>query len=297
MQKSLLIALAMAIASGLAGCAKRNTGALPANARYVVGPAYQAGGEWRYPRSFDQYDHTGLAMVIPGGHAGVTTDGERFDQGSLTAQSPVLPLPSLVRVTNLVNGRSLVVRVNDRGPQVPGRIIAVTRKVASKLHFPRGGIVEVRVRLLSGRSDALQQALGAGPQLTAAPVASVQATPLAPPSGVSGVAGPSAKMPKTPAAAASAAGHPWRLSGKVTMERPAPGPLFVEIPGFGSSGAAWTLLNRRLSGMPGRVVPQPRVNRTLYAVRLGPYRSVDAADRSLHEILRRGVTNPEIVVH
>lgn len=294
MRLSFLVAVGLA-AAGLAGCARRNTGTLPANAHYVVGPAYRAGGEWRYPRVFDRYDRTGLAMVIPAGHAAATADGEKFDQESLTAQSPVLPLPSLVRVTNLVNGRSMVVRVNDRGPHIPGRIIAVTKKVAAKLRFPRGGVVEVRVRLLPGRSDALQQALGAGPRLAAAPVASVSATPLAPPSGAAGAAGPAATMPAAPVAAAG--GRSWHLSGKVRMERADPGPLFVEIPGFGSTGAAFDLLYRRLGGLPGRVVPEPVASRTLYAVRLGPYRSVDAADRTLHEVLRRGVANPEIVVH
>lgn len=298
MRGSCGLAVAAALILALAGCGlRREGGSSAAQAHYVVGPAYRAGGEWRYPREFDRYDRTGLAMVIPPDHGSTTADGEDFDQASLTAQSPVLPLPSIVRVTNLVNGRSMMVRVNDRGPDIPGRVIAVTRKVARNLGFPRGGIVEVRVELLSDRSDALQQALGAGPHLTAAPVASVDAAPLAPPPGASGSAGRAGPHTARPTGRTPRHTDLGRLSGRVTAVRPDPGPLFVEIPGFGSSADAFDLLQRRLAGLQGRVVPRPGGSRTLYAVRLGPYRSVDAADHALHDVLRRGVPDPEIVVH
>ena len=67
----------------------------------------------------------------------ITVDNETYDPNALAAASPVLPLPSIVTITNLVNGRSMDVRVNDRGPAIPGRVIAVTPRVASLLGFSR----------------------------------------------------------------------------------------------------------------------------------------------------------------
>lgn len=280
----------------LAGCVQhpKRPGPAPTGARYMIGNPYAAGGQWHYPRAFGTYDRTGLATVIPHGHAAATTDGEAFHQTGLMAQSPVLPLPSLVRITNLVNGRSLTVRVNDRGPAMPGRIIAVTRKVARLLGFPAGGVVEVRVHLRPRRSSALQMALGAGPHLIAAPVVPVEASALPPPPGAAGSAGvasPARSVTTAPSAAPALA-----LSGVVRQGTPDPGPLYVEMGGFGSDGDAQALLFR-LAGMSGEVAPHSRAGRTRYAVRLGPYRSVAAADAALRQVLQRGVPDPEIVVH
>ncbi|MGC9270867.1 RlpA-like double-psi beta-barrel domain-containing protein [Acidiphilium sp.] len=287
------------LALALSGCVHKRIrpGAAPTGAHYTIGNAYFAAGEWHYPRTFDAYDRTGLATIIPPGHEAATTDGEAFHQSGLMAQSPVLPLPSLVRVTNLTNGRTLVLRVNDRGPPIPGRIIAVSRKAATLLGFPRSGVVEIRVKLRVRRSTALQTALGAGPRPIAAPVASVQAAALPPPPGAAGVAGTTGLISPTSAAPTTAPRSPDApLSGAVTVEPPDPGPLYVEIAGFGSVNDAQSL-RARLAGLPGNVVPQPREGRTLYAVKLGPYRSVATADAALRQVLARGIPDPEIIVH
>ncbi|MBI1251050.1 MAG: septal ring lytic transglycosylase RlpA family protein [Alphaproteobacteria bacterium] len=77
-----------------------------------------------------------------------TANGERFDQNALTAAHRTLPLPSLVRVTNLANGRDVVVRVNDRGPYAEGRLIDVSRAAAQKLDFVSDGETEVALCVL-----------------------------------------------------------------------------------------------------------------------------------------------------
>ncbi len=282
----------------LSGCVHKRIrpGPPPTGAHYLIGNPYQADGEWHYPRAVDAYDRTGLATIIPPGHDAATTDGEAYDPEGLMAQSPVLPLPSLVRVTNLVNGRTLTVRVNDRGPATAGRILAVSRKVASLLAFPATGVVEMRVTLLAGRSAALQTALGAGPHLTAAPVAGVQSSALPPPPGAAGSAGPITQAASAPISNPTQTTASAPLSGVVHAVPPDPGPLYVEIAGFGTGGDAQQILYR-LAGMPGSVVPQPREGRTLYAVKLGPYHSVATADAALHEVLARGIPDPEIIVH
>src|SRR5271165_6556709 len=119
----------------------------PGPVTYTVGNPYQSGAEWNYPRNFDSYDATGLATVIGDNAPAYTADNELYDSTGLMAASPVLQLPAIVTVTNLVTGRSVDVRVNDRGPNIPGRILAVTPHVAQLLGFPSGGVVEVEVTL------------------------------------------------------------------------------------------------------------------------------------------------------
>jgi rare lipoprotein A len=81
-------------------------------------------------------------------HGQLTSDGEVFDERSLTAAHRTLPLPCYARVTNLRNGRSIVVRVNDRGPFVGGRILDVSKRVANLLQFTRVGAAKIRIDYL-----------------------------------------------------------------------------------------------------------------------------------------------------
>jgi rare lipoprotein A len=78
----------------------------------------------------------------------ITASGETFDMNELTAAHPELPLGSFVRVTNLSNGRSIVVRINDRGPVTPGRIIDLSYKAAEILRFSGKGLQKVRLDLI-----------------------------------------------------------------------------------------------------------------------------------------------------
>lgn len=83
-----------------------------------------------------------------GGH--MTANGEAFNPMALTAAHKLLPLPIFVRVTNLENNRSVIVRVNDRGPFIKGRIIDLSAGAAKKLGFYRSGLANVRVETVSG---------------------------------------------------------------------------------------------------------------------------------------------------
>jgi len=105
-----------------------------------------------------RYSAVGLASWYgPGFHGLRTADGETFDMNSLTAAHRTLPLPCRVRVTNLANHRSIVVRVNDRGPYAGRRVIDVSAKTAKLLGFYRHGLARVKVEYV-GRAplkDAL----------------------------------------------------------------------------------------------------------------------------------------------
>ncbi|WP_231680963.1 septal ring lytic transglycosylase RlpA family protein [Brevundimonas sp. AAP58] len=116
---------------------------------------YQIRGRWYRPEEQPNYDETGLASWYGEQfHGRPTATGERFDMHALTAAHKTLPLPGLVEVTNLANGRRVVLRVNDRGPFVDGRIIDLSRGAAEALDLLGRGVGEVRVRYL-GRAPRL----------------------------------------------------------------------------------------------------------------------------------------------
>ena len=118
-----------------------------AGGRYKVGAPYQAGGVWYVPAEQPNYDETGLASWYGDAFDGKpTANGEVFDMRAVSAAHATLPMPCLVEVTNLENGRSLTVRLNDRGPYHPGRIIDLSRAGAEQLGFYLKGTAKVRVR-------------------------------------------------------------------------------------------------------------------------------------------------------
>ena len=111
--------------------------------RLAVGPSAVGSLVSRHPM-------VGVASWYGGRfHHRSTANGEIFDRHKLTAASPNLPLPSIIRVTNLDNGRSLVLRVNDRGPYVPGRVLDVSERAARQLGFARQGLATVRIEFAS----------------------------------------------------------------------------------------------------------------------------------------------------
>ncbi|MDQ1153634.1 septal ring lytic transglycosylase RlpA family protein [Brevundimonas sp. SORGH_AS_0993] len=110
---------------------------------------YQVRGRWYTPKDQPNYEEVGLASWYGDAFNGrPTSSGERFDMNALTAAHKTLPLPGLVEVTNLENGRRLVVRINDRGPFVDSRIIDLSREAAKELDLLSRGVGRVRVRYL-----------------------------------------------------------------------------------------------------------------------------------------------------
>lgn len=113
---------------------------------YRVGKPYVVAGRTYVPEEDVNYRAEGLASWYGDDfHGRQTANGEVFDMGSLTAAHPTLPMPSYARVTNLSNGKSLVVRINDRGPYHGNRLIDVSNKAAELLEFKGNGVARVRV--------------------------------------------------------------------------------------------------------------------------------------------------------
>jgi rare lipoprotein A len=115
--------------------------------RYKVGEPYKVNGRWYRPRENPNYDKVGIASwygrLFHGRH---TANGEIYDMDALTAAHPTLPMPSYAQVTNLENGRTIIVRVNDRGPYAHNRVIDLSRRSAQALGIYRKGTGKVRVR-------------------------------------------------------------------------------------------------------------------------------------------------------
>jgi rare lipoprotein A len=156
----------------LSGCAetqlashvlKSATNGIPKTVK--VGKPYNIGGEWYTPEYAEEFEEKGKASWYgPGFHGKKTASGERYDQRALTAAHKTLPLPSLVRVTNLDNGRVAVVRVNDRGPFKHGRVIDLSERSAEVLGVKGAGIAQVKVEYLDTETRTLWADLGVPPQ-------------------------------------------------------------------------------------------------------------------------------------
>ena len=114
---------------------------------YKVGVPYQISGRWYYPKDDPNYDRTGVASWYGDDfHGRKTANGEIYDMNALSAAHTTLPMPSYVWVTNMENGRTLLVRINDRGPYAHERVIDLSRAAARALGSEVRGLSQVRVR-------------------------------------------------------------------------------------------------------------------------------------------------------
>jgi len=322
-----LILLGLAIL--VTGCAetqflisgtKRLQGAAGTNGIYKIGTPYQIAGTWYYPAEEWDYDETGIASWYGADfHGKNTANGESYDMNDLTAAHRTLPMPSFVRVTNLENGRSIVLRVNDRGPFAKGRIIDVSRRGAQLLGFKDQGTARVRVQLLADRSQAVKAQLlgqdsiaehGSPIQVDKLPKASVSAESLPPPPGAQ-----AAPQPVTPAEppAQSAAQPPVSAPSsqiaaadeirpgtlpepEVTTVAVGPTNIFVQAGAFNNYQNAMRtkILISRVS--PATISHVLIDNKDFYRVRVGPLDNVADADRALEQIQAIGYPGARIIV-
>ena len=278
-----------------------------ANPIYKVGNPYQVGGVWYYPQEQPAYDETGIASWYGiDYHGHLTANGEVFDRNGISGAHPTLPMPVNVRVTNLENGRSLVVRVNDRGPYVNGRILDLSEHAADLLGFRLNGLARVRVTYI-GRADlngpglaspAVETPPEVATAVPAAPIAQVDAMALPPVAGVPlapaimarNLPKPVEQMVLAPLSQGAAA------DGKV-VEMPVPSAtaIYVQAGAFTSPVNAATVA-AKLSSTGARVFPGMKDGRPIYRVRIGPFQAVDKADAALAQLLALGQNDVQIVV-
>lgn len=281
---------------------------LPAGGVYKVGNPYQIDGVWYYPRVDYEYDETGIASWYgPGFHKRVSANGETYNENELTAAHKTLPMPSLVRVTNLENGRSIVVRINDRGPFVAGRIIDMSRRGAQLLGFEQTGTAKVRVQILADESRAIAAAAqnsgntrvagspdGSPPPVAAPrPTVQVEGAPLPPPTQT---AQRSIAMPTTVPGRTVQDGR--FLPDPVVEQRPVTGKqqIYVQAGAFTIYDNANKLRARLNSIAPTAISPAMVGDTQYFRVRVGPIANVDQADRILSQVLATGTSGAKVIV-
>jgi rare lipoprotein A len=206
--------------------------------REQVGKPYQVRGKWYYPREDMAYDRSGTASWYGAAfHGRSTANGEIYDMNQLSAAHPTMPLPSYARVTNLANGNTIIVRVNDRGPYANNRLIDMSKRAAEMLDYTGSGTAQVRVQYVGrapvdGNDDQYLLASYQKGDGGAAPEDAVQ------PNVMVAMAGPTPDLPgvnaepllegEPPVTAASAPQDPFALMEAVEM--PPIGPIVPDKP-------------------------------------------------------------------
>ena len=270
---------------------------------YKVGNPYQISGIWYYPKVDYEYDATGIASWYgPGFHGRKTANGEIYDQNDLTAAHPTLPMPSIVNVTNLENGRAINVRINDRGPFKNGRIIDLSRRAAQLLGMERQGTAKVRVRILEEESRQhaalAQNRVVAANAPAAVPTEAVTAEPLAAPGAEAQPATQTAAAVNgtpQPDAAARQNATPWP-DGQVSQSAVQPSSIYIQAGAFRRLDNA-TRLSIELSRVAESQVTRAAVgDQHFYRVRLGPLASVAEADELLRNLFSSGHNDARVVV-
>lgn len=288
-------------------------------AGYKVGAPYKIKGKWYYPKEDFAYSEMGIASWYGSYfHGRATANGETYDMNDLTAAHKTLQMPSVVRVTNLENGRSLKLRVNDRGPFVDGRIIDVSRRASQLLGFHDQGIAKVKVEILadeskvlaglapsqSGKSNTVAtSARTQSPTFTTAHVAAVPTY-----RGTLQTAAYSPQSVSVPQRSRAAGSPPARSIG---VQAPAPATaaerevrpverygvrdIYVQAGAFSHVDKAETVRAQLRNVGPVTISAVQREGRDLFRVRVGPLASEDEADRLLAAVVRAGFSTSHVV--
>lgn len=246
-------------------------GAQPWLERERVGPPYEANGQWYVPTPEPGYQQTGVASWYGADFQGRrTASGEAFDQAALTAAHPTLPIPSLVQVTNLQNGREVIVRVNDRGPFTGDRLIDLSRGAAQVLGFEEAGHARVHVRYLGPAPRRVNTDGTPAPESQRVPAVAPQRTE----------EGPAPLTAQRPVETAELAGAPVEDRPVFTPARAsAAGTYFVQVGAYSDPVNAQRV--RAAVSAAGPVVVDTRTTASgaeLFRVRVGPWASAEEAE-------------------
>ncbi|MEM6781379.1 MAG: septal ring lytic transglycosylase RlpA family protein [Pseudomonadota bacterium] len=275
---------------------------------FKVGNPYRIKGKRYFPQ--ESYDHseTGIASWYgPNFHGKQTANGEIFDKYELTAAHRTLQMPSLVRVTNLENGKSLILRINDRGPFAHNRIIDVSQRASELLGFRKQGTAKVRVDVLGPESRQVAEAAKRGEDTRGYEVALNQ-------NRVPARIRPTSK-PQQPIQTAQAPVRPPQPKPVVepvsfdtapairpvqaVQGQPLPPSqqrIFVQAGAFSQENNAMALARKLEPYGPSKVYLARVDNRPYYRVRLGPYDTTQQADLALNTIISSGKSDAKIVI-
>ena len=299
--------------------AKTIPGQSQSQGNFKVGNPYKVAGKWYRPAESYTFEESGIASWYgPNFHGKPTANGEVFDQNELTAAHRTLQLPSLIRVTNLENGRSLVLRVNDRGPFSRGRVLDVSKRGAELLGFKNQGTARVKIQVLSQESRAIAEAARRGEDTSGIEVAMnerVLSGRMATPPGAH-MPSPETRTGYQSASATSGAPiqpvevadlqPPQGVSGHSVNGKFYPDPVVKRVPvqpttiyvqagSFTDKGNAERLASKLSVYGKTQVTPATVRGQKFYRVRF-PAANVPAADRILANLMRAGNDQAIIMV-
>jgi rare lipoprotein A len=278
---------------------------VPSQGSYKVGKPYQIDGVTYVPQEEFNHVETGVASWYgPGFHGKATANGEQYNQEDHTAAHRTLQMPAIVRVTNLDNGRSTIVRVNDRGPYARSRVIDLSRAAAQDLDIVRNGTARVRLDQLAAESRAVKEVAMSGggaseQQAAVAQVASGQrAAPAAPPP--QPIANPPpaqevmvrAEPPQV--AAASAKGGPT-IASIASGSSQSAGSFYVQTGAFSTMNNAARQRDLISSYGSTEIFQASAGGHEVYRVRVGPYTTPDAAGIVADRLKRSGYGEARVV--
>ncbi|MFC1626496.1 septal ring lytic transglycosylase RlpA family protein [Pseudomonadota bacterium] len=231
-----------------------------------TGKPYKIAGHWYYPlATADGYNETGIASWYGTKfHGKKTANGERYDMYAMSAAHKTLPLPTLVRVTNLDNGRSAVVRVNDRGPFVKSRVIDLSYAAAKSLGYDNAGTARVRVEVLSNSMVP----------------SSTTYRPASRPKAI--VPRPVIKPPRAAATTMATARH---------------GAMYIQLGAFSSQSNANRLKKELQSEYPSVAIYAKNGGYAeIYRVRIGPFDDEKSIETSVLTLQKQGYSNAIVVI-
>jgi rare lipoprotein A len=248
---------------------------------YKVGRPYRVGGRWYHPHEDPSYDRVGTASWYGTAfHGRRTANGEVYDMYALTAGHPTLPLPSYAYVTNLQNNRTVLVRINDRGPYAKDRLIDLSYQTARTLGFHNHGLARVRVRYagrapLNGDDRAERRFLAGLPPAETTRLATASTGTIS----TGSIGGDNS------ASAPSWSVQRYRQEARATPPHaPAPSALgaaasstYLRVGPFASEAEAQRLRFMLAGSDPSAIEPSTEAGGSSFRVRLGPYDDASAA--------------------
>ncbi len=277
-----------------------------ANPRYKIGNPYEIKNIWYYPKRDLTYEETGIASWYGKEfHGKLTANGEIFNKDIISAAHKTLPMPSMVRVTNLDNGNVLNVRINDRGPYIHGRIIDLSEKAADLLGFKDVGIARVKVKILVEKSLWLERSAKEG-KFPGSEVTTNESIKLPSIN--------SASRPKVSIINTIADSNIGKLTkkneiktsfteilassrqGNLRKVEPQETKVWVQVGAFASSLNANKVVSKISHIYDTNITTIELKGRILHRVRLGPTQEIEKADEILTQVFQLGYSGSKIIV-
>ena len=263
---------------------------IPNGSFYKVEKPYEINGVWYFPAENYSYSEKGLASwyMPANGRSAKTANGEDYIATEMTARHKTLPLPSMVKITNLENNKTIIARVNDRGPMVNNRLIDVSQRAAQELGFPVTGTTSVLVEVMPKESQEIRDALlasgrvytedGATQELSIVPpmpvpvtgeVQEVKAEPL------------SITPPPEPI-------YTQRTESKPVIATAGTGNTYIQLGAYGDPANAAKVQRAASSVTQVQTATKMAGGKTLTVVKAGPYANRAEAERALKQLKQMG---------